>query len=170
MKKLHLLSILLTYITAHNIGAMQQETSARSINSTIEIHAPIFVATKNHFEISAHGEHEKTEIGHIWYDILPWAKNNKWQIKHFFVKENYRKQGIGLKLFKACITDIRSKSADSITWFVAPIWPSKIEGPALIAIYKTLIEKTDPELSKKTTVKNAGFGDLTHPRFTINFK
>lgn len=94
---------------------------------------------------------DKREIGSILYKQEPTEKNAKeWEIKEFFLEEEFRKQGIGFKLFTHCIEHLKMQKCNSVWWTVRPMTVT-MSISELMAVYKKILTKLKyPESAIKT--------------------
>jgi hypothetical protein len=106
------------------------------------------------FEIDAKNNDER--VGYIYYKNHNNHANcayeskcnsypNCWEITLFNVYDPYKKQKIGLELFKQCVTAIRAQKGENLVWEATPINSKQLSLETLIAIYKKIAQKVCPD-------------------------
>lgn len=115
-------------------------------NVTVTVFNPLYEKENNLYIIQAFAANQL--IGFISYHQC--KKDNKiWHLKSFHVSREYRKNNIGLTLFKNCIAHIQNQKGTLLLWKALPL-DCYMSLDSLIDIYKRLVEKM--KLSEYLTI------------------
>lgn len=168
MKKL-LLTLLLA-ATPVSLLAMENnkiESVHSAIAPFIKIKKPYLDPLWKHYEIIA--KTKKDDAGIVTYKPTGnFYDSGSWLMKNLRVNTDYRKKGLGFKLFKACLQDIQTRGGNSLTWTAYPL-EKTISEAELVSIYLKMIAKVGPEIAHSPIVKDIELGssEITHMTVTI---
>jgi len=143
------------------------ESMHPAIAPLVKIKKPNRDPLYNHYEIIAKTKND--DAGIVTYKPTGnFSDSSSWLMKNLRVNANYRKKGLGFKLFKACLQDIQTRGGTSVTWTAYPL-EKTISESELINIYLKMIAKVEPEIAHSPIVKDVSFGtyETTHITVTI---
>lgn len=133
----------------------------------IKIKKPQFDSLWRQYEIIA--KTKKEDAGIVTYKPTGnFYDGGSWLLKTLRIEHDYRKKGLGFKLFKACLQDIQSRGGTSVTWTVYPLDKTMTESE-LVDIYRKMIEKVGPAVAHSPIVKDVSLGsyETIHMSVTI---
>ncbi len=133
-------------------------------NEQIKIDGPFFNGKKEEYYVAAQSQEKK--VGSATY--YPYRESNAWYLSNLEVEPEYQKKGIATQLLRACISHAQALRATSLEWQVLPknIGMSK---PQLIAIYKQMLAKIDPEFAQNLTEEERGDEYLSRTFMVLKF-
>ncbi len=107
----------------------------------ITIMEPEFNQRNGKYTIELYDEkNDQIPVGYISY-LKDSKEPNLWTLDIFRINSAYRKGGLGLALFKECVSEIKRLGGKAIRWDAQPL-DHTIEITTLIEIYKKLVNKS----------------------------
>lgn len=139
MKRAFLFFLMLTSL--QQMWAMDKSSSCQD-TCPISITEPEFNPRNGKYTIKLFDDQtdEATPIGYISY-LKDTQEPHTWMLDIFRVHSHYRKGGLGLALFKECISEVKSHQGTQLQWDAQPL-DHTIELNTLIDIYKKLVLKS----------------------------
>lgn len=108
----------------------------------ISITEPEFNPRNGKYTINLFDEQTDTQmpIGYISY-LKDTQEPHTWKLDIFRIHSHYRKGGLGLALFKECISEVKNHQGTHLYWDAQPL-DNTIELNTLIGIYQKLVLKS----------------------------
>lgn len=166
MKKI--LGILMLAACPLSLAAMEshkRELMHPALAPVIKIKKPQFDSLWSQYEIIAKTKHQ--DAGIVTYKPTQnFYDSGSWLLKTLRVESDFRKKGLGFKLFKACLQDIQARGGTSVTWTAYPLDKTMSEKD-LVDIYLKMINNVGTDIAYSPVVKEVGFGSYETIHITV---
>lgn len=138
MKRAFLFFLMLTSL--QQMCAMDKSSSCQD-TCPISITEPEFNPCNGKYTIKLYDEKDdQIPVGYISY-LKDTQETHTWMLDIFRVHSHYREGGLGLVLFKECISEVKRHQGKILRWDALPL-DHTIKLENLIEIYQKLIKKS----------------------------